>query len=287
MPKNIDVHELITVLSNPADETFPHQRRIALMTFGAYLHFPEYNAMVVRAQCFAACAVVRALHRKKLAPYNGTVAENIGLIAQQYMSPVDISDLLLDHEDDDELSFCTSYEGNQADMSTAEAIAAFLLTCPAERQPSLNKALFFIEHDGFGIDVPKSKQRYWKTSRTTAKKAWTRYGSVSPFLLAQTEMDVTFDCPPDALGVLGLVDGELAHRRFHEFFPGARFFHKRLRETLGKGSKVILRSHGFPKGIKEIELRLPVFTGRQIKLLDEYQAPSPYSLPQTNSSKDG
>lgn len=264
------------ILSGGVAEEFPHQRRIAALTFGAWLQFPGQPHLVARAESFAACSTIRALERSKLNAYEGTAPSNIDVIAKRYFSPTRIANLLLDH-DEDELGFDVLYAGNFPDLSTATAIAEFLLRCPPEKKPSINKALFFLSRDGFSIGVPEPAKRYEKASLTTAKKAWSRYGSVSFFLLAQAELKFDFDnLPPNVPNILKHADNTLSHRNFQNFFPISKSFRDRVRAVLGKDNKVVRKFCVFPTGVTSLEKKLPAFSAAQLNIIDGYRAPSPY-----------
>lgn len=261
MNNHIDINQTIKTLQL-GSENFPHERLIAAITFGAFLHFPQNMENIPRVRTLAVCAVIRALDQNKLKPKGRVKADDIKLLADLFLKTTDVANFLIQSSSEEALSLDSMYDYNLADMRTAESISFFLLGCPADKKPSLNKAYYFLERDGFGIGTSQSKQKYGKSARTTSKNAWTLYGSVSCLLLAQTTTGIDFDLlNPEDASTISDVNKVLQNRNFSGFFGVAKHLQNRLKLLLPKESEVVRNFPDIPDTITDFSgLQFPALS---------------------------
>lgn len=120
------------------------------------------------------------------------------------------------------------------------AIVAFILKCPLEMKPSLNKALFFIDEGGFAdalTIVEKQHERPYKVSYANLKTSWSLLAISSPFSLAAENLSVQpiLNLPPDAsLSIpkaTKLLQNVIALRHY---FGHARYLQDLPNKTIGQ-----------------------------------------------------
>ncbi|MDA9497667.1 hypothetical protein [Bradyrhizobium sp. CCBAU 11357] len=131
MTAKIDITDLIALLTGLRKEAFPFEKHIALLTFATWLQYPTDQAVLRHAQIVSAAAC-----------YIDSGGKHNPLVTVETLSFALLDSPLTRPFVDTPTSFVT--------LSVAVTdIASFLLCCPSERKPSLNKALFFLESGGF------------------------------------------------------------------------------------------------------------------------------------------
>jgi hypothetical protein len=156
-------------------------------------------------------------------------------------------------------------------------IIQFLLICPAEENPSLLKALYFIERGGFVPDIAGQSEKDRRgRSPSTLKTNWVRQAERGPFLWAAagSEYEILFDIPPEQQSSIRKIERFLSRpKAVHEYFGIARFCQERLYGRLDSRSKSRFRFVKLPKNVASLEIELPTLSASQISLLRQYRAP--------------
>lgn len=259
MTANINITDLIALLTGQRKEAFAFEKHIALMTFAAWLHYPNDQDVLRYAQAVAAAACY--VHSGGKSNRHATVEKlSVALIAPPLSRPIGrVSD-------------------SSVTLSTAAMdIVSFFLRCPSEKKPSLNKAFFFIEQGG--ADYPDERDGA-KDARSTAtlKVAWKTYASASPFLwssAAITKMDRLFEMLPDEYRAFKHAETMLRDSKMLiKYFGVSKYVQECLLSKIDATSRRRFDVK-FPKGLLSEECALRPFAKQELELLAKYRAPTP------------
>jgi hypothetical protein len=275
-PFQLDLADLMEVICQYRRERFSFERHVAAMTFCAWLHYPLRPAVAEYGRLLAGANVIRALKHGflKLSPI--TRRKQIASIFGAVITPDAISRLLLQSPVG---GFENWTEFNSQEVSDASGISNFLVQCPSELKPSLNKAFFFIDEGGYPGTV----------SVSTTKKVWAKFAPAASFASAayffrlerleqghsifSSNIDL-FHLPPD--GVKSVEDAATLLDRtddLRDYFSVCRFIQERLLAIIGKkaGSQIALVT--FPNSIKPKPIPIHPLEPRQIEIVRRYRAP--------------
>ncbi|MBB4397194.1 hypothetical protein [Bradyrhizobium sp. ERR14] len=255
MTANINITDLIALLTGLRKEVFAFERHIALMTFATWLHYPTDQDVLrhARVVAAAACFIHSGGKRNPLATIENL---SVALLASPLRSPVgDIST--------SSLTRSTAVIG----------VADFFLRCPADKKPSLNKALFFINKGGADDpDDPDGEKA--ARSIATLKVAWKGCASTAPFLWACAAIpDEIYSMLPDESGAFKRIEKILRNpKRLIQYFGVSKFVQECLLSRVDPASRPRFNVK-FPKGLLSVESDLSPFDDRELEILARYRAP--------------
>ena len=148
-----------------------------------------------------------------------------------------------------------------------------------KRKPSLNRAIHFIERDGFGIyeDIANGEK---VSSHQTIKDEWSDTRSTSPFLLTwrrladEGHFDYGFDlsCPAYPR-FLSHYEYMRSSGLLLQFFQMAKFIAVRL-ETILTSVGVEVSWPSFPNWLEPLPVSFGPFSPEQRTILFDYKAPT-------------
>ncbi len=251
--------EFLEFLLKP-DEPYPFAKAVALLTFRAWMCWPDDDEMISAAQIAAAASV--AVYQKRN-----------GLTVTPPLSIDILSEALVEN----------SLPGVYADAfedahESISDIVGFFMHCPDELKPSLLKARYFIDQGGFApSEIDKSELKQYKQSPTTMKAAWNAQAPAGPFVWAvhfNEEVVDILSLSPDSVE-----DVEMAQTiatdipRMKRLFGIARFCQERLLNLLDAGSASRFKFVKFPDSIRPIAPDLELFDEAQRKIMESYHAP--------------
>jgi hypothetical protein len=263
---HVDVPRLMEVICGYEKERYPFEKYVALMTFGVWLLIPKEEDFVRRAELISAASVILAINHENLPVPSSQKRAVIDQIAEPFFSTLEVADALvhgrmLDPDADTDATFIT----------------AFIIRCPKELNPSVNKALSFMENGGFtedlnddGDDTPA------KMSSATLKEGWRACAVSSPFAYVAPKLNLT------AIEELAIneKDGVLeAGRilqdvsRLRQFFGSARYIQNVLLERLHETSIKKIPFVEFPDKIQPHMIESRPFSPAQLEIIKRYRAP--------------
>src|SRR5262249_24832121 len=147
----------------------------------------------------------------------------------------------------------------------------FIIRCPKELNPSVNKALFFVRSGGLTVDDHEGNDI--RLSPATLKDGWRACAASSPFLLTAPEFKLR--------AIVDLDDGVLeAGRilqdvpRLRKYFGAVRCIQNILLERLRDSSIRDIPFVDFPDTIKPYVIEPRPFSPAQLEIIKSYKAPS-------------
>jgi hypothetical protein len=257
-----DPEQIIKFLIGSAPEPYPYAKVVALLTFCAWMRWPNDVELIESAQVTAAACVVVY---EKANGNNVTIPLTIESLCEAI-----INDPLASNFEDAMLS--------ATDPITN--IVSFFMFCPEERKPSLLKARYFINAGGFvDDDIPKDEVKQYKKSEATLKVVWKQQAVAGPFLWAGH----FFEEDPENLELLNIVPDEIESvaiaRNFladsvkiRRFLGIALFCQNKLSRLLDPSAAKV-RFVKFPKSVQPIEPGIGTFDEKQLEILSKYRAP--------------
>jgi hypothetical protein len=274
-PKQVDLTDLMEVICGYRRERFSFERLVAAMTFSAWLHFPLDPDMVEFGRLMAAANVIRALKNGflKLSPV--TSRKKIDSIFRSVITADVVCRLLLKGP-------AGGFEDwpayNSKDICSASGISNFLVQCPPDLKPSLNKAFFFIDERGYPGPA----------SVSTTKKLWAEFAPVVPFAsaayffeLARLQQGIDmfprislFRLPPD--GDKSVDDATTLMYRtddLRDYFSVCRFIQEKMLAVIGSQAQSRVPFVIFPKAIKPKPVEIHPLKPDQIDIVKRYRAP--------------
>jgi hypothetical protein len=265
----MDLVDTVRVIGGYRKERFAHERAIALITFGTWLHYP-HNSQVVDAAAPTAASLLLAANSTDHFPWHLSQKET-ARIASEFFQPLQIAQIIRRHPL--EGGYRGNVEFQLGALTDVSSVVLFLVRCPAQFKPSLNKAFDFIRRGGFE-DSPGE----YRPSRATLKKSWASHSAVSAFAAALDILEQDW--------ILGLAaDDSNSLKAAHRFsLKDAREFLS-LSLQLQKITLEILNTQrknsiqGFPDFPDVIppssEEFFPLET-EQLEIVGKYKAPSAY-----------
>lgn len=173
-------------------------------------------------------------------------------------------------------SYHEEFEFQLSELSDVSGIAAFLFRCPTELKPSINKAMFFIEAEGY-VDEEYPDD---KASVATLKKSWVKYAIVSPFVFSAIycEDDLIYSLAPDNPNSIKAAKKYLINNeKLVRFFKLALQVQLKMAGLLDPRTLLWLELTTFPKGIEPATEDVLPFEDHQLVILKKYKAPVPAS----------
>jgi hypothetical protein len=273
-PSTVDLTDIMTVVCAYRREKFAFERYIALMTFSVWLNFPHETTVVEFGRLKAAANMIRAIRSGFLGLSAVKRKRSIESIFQEIITPETVSSLLVDNP------IITPFENDfhlikaSGQIDRASRVASFLMQCPKDLRPSLNKALFFIDEGGY----------FGPAAVSTVKKAWNKFAPVSPFasvtyffwLDKMTRGEDPFpggdlfELPPDG-AKSPHKSGNFLFKRddLRDYFSTARFFQENIVSIAGSSSGFVT----FPEEIKPLAIPIPPLEEHQLDIVRRYRAP--------------
>jgi hypothetical protein len=174
----------------------------------------------------------------------------------------------------------------------ASSITAFIVRCPLELKPSVNKAVFFIDEGGYSdaydiVNYKDDRAKPYKASHQTLRRGWISSATSSPFVVAAHRLNMTSiielapdydDSIPQSRRLLGNTT------KLRRFFGLARFIQEQLLKRLDKSSRKRFKFCQFPDNISPYEIKPHPFDSRQLGIIGGYEAP--IFLPKESQSPD-
>jgi hypothetical protein len=165
------------------------------------------------------------------------------------------------------------------ELADSAAIAAFIVRCPSEMRPSINKALFFIDAGGFTVDlltVEEAIERRYTVSPATIRKAWASCAASATFTLAADRLDIEFisKLAPDdetSISEASKILDDLPRAR--RYFGGARYIQEILLTRLDVNSRKKINFLTFPDCIQVHAIEPRAFNAAQLDIIKRYRAP--------------
>jgi hypothetical protein len=265
LPK-FDPTDAVAVISGQRKQRFALERELALIGFITWMHFPTRPDFVSMGQAVGAANFFLGLSPAKRAR---VVREN-PLFSQELFARALIGFPLGD-------SFQLEFKSLYNEMVNISEIIEFFMICPAERRPSLLKALHFIEQGGFvSEDVQKREKSEYTRSAATLKKSWVSHVVAGPFIWTAESFDFEklIRCSPDGTATISEAKKFLdTPDKIADFFAAAKFCQDRLISRLDPRSRSRFKFVKFPHNIASADVELPEFDKYQIAFLETYQAP--------------
>lgn len=254
-----DPKEIIEFLIGSTPEPYPYAKVVALLTFCAWMRWPNDAELVRSAQIAAAATVV--VHER----------EN----KRSVETPLTV-DILCDALINLSLAG-TYYDAMEPVTEPVTDIVGFFMHCPEHLKPSLLKARFFIDSGGFvPEDVEEDDEKQYKRSPATMKVVWKEQAVASPFLWAGLHFEDNFDLldlVPDEVESISIAQNFLGEpERFRTFLGVALYCQNKLLRLLDPAA-ARFEFLEFPDSIEPITPEIGTFDEAQLAVLGKYQAP--------------
>jgi hypothetical protein len=267
---SIAIEEVIETICGIRAERFPFEKIVALITFSVWLNWPDKPEIVRQGRLIAIAHLILALNDNEL-PTSKKRA-TVQKIIDEAFDPIDTAEALVQREL--EFGYWEQFQSQIAEHGDVESIARFIISCPKEYTPSLNKALFFISEGGFANE--ESEQPY-KPSIATLKKSWVRYAPQAAFILAEElclESGQITMLPPDdgnSIDIARHLLGEQA--RVRDYFGKAKYLQDLLQSRLDRVSQKRFSFVTLPDNIQPVTADLPILVEWQLEIVKKYRAP--------------
>jgi hypothetical protein len=259
----VNIGDLMEVICNHRQEAYKFERHIALRTFSAWVLWPNQLGVVSQAKIVSAALTIRMVRSDE----SITGRERAGVIAaimKNAVQPELLSDVLINPPLVGR--FCQAAEKAYGLLDVGQ-ILRFMLSCPKDLRPSLNKAIHFIELSGFGLPH----------SPAVLKQCWVQYAVSAPFMFAEDFWSgCSIDLTPDderhnakAMRLLSDVNG------LRRYFGVARYIQEVLLQRLDEISRKRFRFVQFPASIKASPIEFGSLSPDQLNIVKSYKAPKP------------
>jgi hypothetical protein len=273
---DIDVPDLMSVLCDFRKERFPFEKYVSLMTFSTWLHVPEHPNIVAQSRITAVALVLLSVNAGSLAVPTSKRQSTIEAICASAFDAVDAATVLVNRAVPS--TFEAGFEGERG-LYDAAAVAAFIIRCPMEMKPSVNKALFFIDEGGFTGDAfndESDKDQRYTVAPATVKKGWSMAAIATPFWLSADRLKLTSigDLPPDNEMSIQKAGELLADpAQMQKYFGTARFIQDQLMQRLRDSVRHKLQFVRFSDTIAINEIPSRPFNSTQLDIIRKYRAP--------------
>lgn len=260
--RHVDVADLITLICGYREEAFPFERPLALLTFGLWALWPNQPEIVQHGRLVGAAMLLRLAQQGALAADEQDRQARIETFWNQAMRPEEVTEALIDPP----LlgPFRESVELQEDELWYASETAFFLVRCPEELHPSINKAQFFSDEGGFEN----------KISISSMKTYWARFAVATPFMVAQEYKEVQLiGLPPDdPKAVLKAVKLSQSVDRLRDLFGAAKYIQGIILKRLEPSARRRVR-FTFPDAVKEHPIEIEPLEEDQIEIVRRYRAP--------------
>ena len=264
----ISLTDLVQLVCGDRVENFPFERHIALMTFSVWLWHRDQLPVVEYGKLIAAAKVITQINRGARNRRGPERAQTARTIFEAVATPERTAELLLQNpmmgSFRDDMNFEVTevtYGGDEA-----AAVAMFLLRCPSDLKPSLNKAFFFLSEGGYDYPI----------SIATLKKYWSKFAPISPFVIGAKTLNMTkmFNLPPD--GEFSFQDATKLLQndgKLRDYFGVSRYAQEKLLSVIGKQIHKRIDFITFPRSIESLAFEFEPLGSEQLQLLATYRAP--------------
>lgn len=263
MPKKeqFDIDDTCRLLLDQRKELYPLEKHIKLSAFCTWLHDPNDPDIMPHAQTVAAANIYYGCKDERR---DAIPLISIEQLARALADPVLASD------------YASWFMSLDPDLSAARDIIAFFVQCPVQKNPSLNKAFYFIENDGM-VDMTGSREErleLLKLKRKTAtlKAIWRVRARTSPFLLSAWMIlpDICSLAPdyPDLFKITSRIIAK--PKKLILFFQYANWCQEILKDRLDRSAKNSIDFVEFPSGLAPIHPTILSFDKRQMAILEHY-----------------
>jgi hypothetical protein len=265
------ISDVIAVICGQASEQCLFEKEVSLLTFSAWLSFPNNEAFITHARTVGTALLIDAVLGKSVVRPKLKVDKAITALMDRFWPTELLLRSLLQNPWGD-IAFCL--ETTEMDAAAVIEIVEFLLRCPRDYKPSLNKALFFISTGGFQTD--EDREMIHARSISTLKSVWTSFAVASPFLCAAKLLEL----PLRGLGadntesISKLKKLLKTPQLMLHYFGVARFIQEELLERLTLRSRSNFEFVEFPKAIRALPFELRDLDSAQLRLVKKYRAPS-------------
>jgi hypothetical protein len=272
-----DVTGLIEVICGLRAERYPFERYVALLTFNTWLRWPAQPDAVEQAEIVAAARLILGLDYGEIKVAKEQRQRTIEEIASKIFTPLAAAEALANpsiHE-----PFWLSSQISMGSLIDVAVIAAFILKCPLEMAPSVNKALFFISRGGFADAYTiehRGRTQPYKVPQSDLKYSWSSLAIASPFSLAAERLSLSYilDLSPDGEKSIPAAARFLRSLpRVRRYFGHAKFIQEALLKRLDKQSQKHFQVR-FPDSIEPFITKVNPFKPDQVKLIASYNAKS-------------
>jgi hypothetical protein len=268
--KQPNITDLIDVICAHRRERFPFERHIALITFSTWLHWPQNPRVVNQGKLIAAALVVDAIRKGSLGLSNDQKQSARHEIESKLLAPAAVANVLLNRAHVG--SYREEFDIQLPEFDDVSGIVGFLLRCPVELKPSLNKARFFIDAEGYADeDSPNAK-----VSPATLKKSWVAFAIVSPFIFSAEYWNHRFLlnlAPDDAASISKASKFLRDAKRIDRFFGFALHVQRTIVNRLDPTTLRWLKFVNFPRAIKPYISKLYPLEPHQVEIVQKYRAP--------------
>jgi hypothetical protein len=254
--------DAIAVITGSREEVFPLERDFALIGFVAWMLKPKDPQFAETAQ------VVGAARYFVDTEMNASLARKNPHFSQRNLARTLLRFPLGD-------TFRMEYDIAFNDLESIYELINFFMLCPQERKPSLLKAIYFIENDGFiSNDVVAGERRHFKRAASTLKKNWVSHLVSGPFIWAAISLDFEYllKLAPDQISTKSKVSKFLARpTAVSDFFGLAKFCQERLLSYLDWKTMGRFKLIKFPPNFNPQDFDLPSLDAAQIAILLSYK----------------
>ena len=271
----VDIPDLIEVICGYRKELFPFEKYVALMAFSTWLRAPVLHEIVLQSKIVAAALMMLSINNGQVPVSAAKRKPTTDAISTKAFRPLDAADALVNRVLTG--TFREMFDARR-ELFDAGAVAAFIIRCPLELKPSINKALFFIDEGGFIGEIHSYETGdnvNYAASYATVKKSWGLCAIASPFWLAAeffSLWSIAELAPDDRASILkarNLLDDT---QRIGQYFARARFIQD-LCKRLDKSIRNKIAFVQFPKSVAICEDIPDSFNADQLELIKRYRAP--------------
>lgn len=269
-----DITDLIEVLCDIREESYPFEKHVALLTFSAWMIWPQKPEVINHAKIVAAALIIKGMNSKAITLKESERSKHIAAIAEHAMPPGAVAEVVLKRI---VWSFRDELIGAAYSIDDVTGIIVFFLTCPTELNPSFNKATFFIDACGYADPNDSAEdQKATRVSPSTLKNSWGRLAVSSPFLFAADylHMQSIYDLAPDELeSVPEAMQYLKSATRLRRFFEVAKYAQETMIGKLDKKTTDRFKFVTFPESIKSPKtLAIEPFDERELGIINRYKA---------------
>lgn len=269
--------ECVDLICGYQAPSYPFEDYVTLIEFGSWLRLPKSPSIQRHAIVAGTALLLTALRNGQLSAESDNALK---LLTDRFHSfPLEqaicASPLALETKSP---TFRDAYIAAENDIPCAHSVLDFIMACPAEHEPSVNKAIHFIESGGFvdASDTPEDKALA-RVSASKTKEEWSRYAVVTPFfdtLYNFEEFEDLLEITPDNLTSVRAISAFLDDRMVpREFFAAVASTQKQFIARLDPAS---VNRIGFATFTleHEVETDHPQFAAdsEDVKIIKKYRA---------------
>lgn len=263
--------ELIKLALSPPKIDRVFDREIALLAFVAHLKDPHNHETIEFARLVAACKIITLVEDRTIRLPTSNRERALKAIKRDYLAPSTVARFL--GRGEQLIEQFGSFDDCDS-LFDVGLIVDFFVSCDSTLQPSLNKALYFIDSGGFTDGPFHSKAPLeGKVSSTTLKTAWQIYGNVACFGLASYSAGIPIlDLRPDDTASIKKASRLLNSNKLLWFFGIAKAAQNILLERLDRRTARRLAPIAFPNQVPDLQINFGPLDKAQTELVRAYKA---------------